>query len=83
MAGGYVTAYIPITFARSPMVQMFYSGQPGPGFTKELMAFCAAYAVRVVILANGAQKKWDSTLANTGWERLQVDGVIMYRVPKM
>ena len=35
MAGGYVTAYTPTTFARSPMVQMFYAGQPGPGFTKE------------------------------------------------
>jgi hypothetical protein len=83
MAGGYVTAYIPITFARSPMVRMFYSGQPEPGFTKELLAFCAAHAVQGVILANGAQKNWDSALANTGWERLQVGGVIMYRVPKM
>lgn len=83
MAGGYVTAYIPITFARSPMVQMFYAGQPGPGFTKELVTFCAAHAVQAVILANGAQKMWDSAMANTGWERLQVGGVILYRVPKM
>ena len=81
MAGGYVTAYTPATFARSPVVQMFYAGRPGPGFNNDLTAFCATNAVRAVILANGAEKEWDFALGKMGWERLQMGGVIMYRVP--
>lgn len=83
MAGGYITPYIPPTFARWPAVQMFYAGRPGPKFKDEIMAFCAAKSVRAVILAGNAREQWDSALANAGWERLQMDGVIMYRVPKM
>jgi hypothetical protein len=82
MAGGYVTAYTPATFARWPVVQMFYAGKPGSGFKDDLTAFCAANAVRAVILADGAEKEWDVALAKMGWERSEIGGVVMYRVPK-
>ncbi len=82
MAGGYVTAYTPAAFARWPVVQMFYAGRPDSGFKDNLTAFCAANAVRAVILANGAGNGWDLALAKTGWERSEMGGVFTYRDPR-
>ncbi len=83
MAGGYVTAYTPASFARWPVVQMFYAGRPGSGFKDDMIAFCRAKGVRTVILAEGAEKDWDAVLAKMGWDRLNLGGVIIYRVSKI
>lgn len=81
MAGGYVTAYTPSTFARSPVVQMFNAGKPAPGVRDDLIRFCEEKGVRAVILAAGAQREWDSILGEMDWERMEIGEVIVYRIP--
>jgi hypothetical protein len=81
MAGGYVTAYIPSTFAQSPVVQMFYSGKPAPGARNDLANFCEAKDVRAVILAADVAGEWDWALRAIGWERIETGGVVIYRTP--
>ncbi len=81
MAGGYVTAYIPSAFVQSPAVQMFYAGKPAPGAQNYVAAFCKAKGVEAVILTTDAGKEWDSTLRRMDWKRMEVGGIILYRVP--
>jgi hypothetical protein len=81
LAGGYLNAYVPPTFAGWPIVQMFYSGKPGQRVQDYLTAFCRAKGVRVVILAADCSRDWDLALRRMDWQRIEIGGVIMYRVP--
>jgi hypothetical protein len=82
MAGGYVTAYVPASFARWPVVHMFYDGKPISGFEDNILAFCKANRVRAVIVAEGGED-WDLALTKMGWDRSRVGDVTMYKVPKI
>jgi hypothetical protein len=82
IAEGYVTAYVPPAFARFPAVQMFYAGKPAPAAKDYLGAFCKAKGVEAVILTADAGKEWDSTLRRMDWKRMEVGGVILYRIPQ-
>jgi hypothetical protein len=81
VTGGYVTAYIPSAFARYPAIQMFYARKPTPEVQDDIAAFCKVDGVRQVILTAGAVAQWDSVLRMMGWKRMEVGGIIMYRVP--
>jgi hypothetical protein len=84
MAGGYITAYIPPSFARWPVVQMLYSDKPAPGAREELKAFCQEKDVRAVILTgpSRAASEWSSVLQTTGWQRTERGDVIVYIIPQ-
>jgi hypothetical protein len=81
MAGGYVGAYTPASFARWPVVRMFYAQKPSQGFKDSLAAFCATHGVGALILTEDAVREWDLALHKIGWERQQIGDTIIYRVP--
>jgi hypothetical protein len=81
MAGGYVTAYTPPAFARWPVVTMFFAGKPEPELRGDLTHFCEEKEVRAILLAPDAAKAWDPALRELDWERIEVGGIVIYRIP--
>jgi hypothetical protein len=52
-----------------------------PGLRDDLSRFCQEKHVRTVLLALDAPMEWDAALRDMDWERIEVDGVVIYRIP--
>jgi hypothetical protein len=52
-----------------------------PGLRDDLSRFSREKHVRAVLLASDAPKEWDTALRDMDWEGIEVDGVVIYRIP--
>jgi hypothetical protein len=81
LAGGDISPYITPTFTQWAVVQMSYAKEPTPSVSDELRRFCEEKDVRAVVLTASAFKQWDPVLKGMGWQRFEIGGVIVYRIP--
>jgi hypothetical protein len=53
-----------------------------PAWRQRLTVFCEVKGARAVILTADAGRGWDSVLRRLDWTRMEIGGVIMYRVSR-
>ena len=81
MAGGYI-GLTPAEFARWPILNSLYSGDPFFDFAPQLKFFLAAHEVKTIILAHDARRNWPALLATLDLTGTTVDDVTLYDIPR-
>lgn len=78
MPGGYI-GVVPPPFARDPVVGALVANTPPP--SPAFGSFIRDHRVRDVVVDAAAAGPWPAAMAALGFHRIDVGGVILYRVP--
>jgi hypothetical protein len=80
MAGGYLSYYVPPSFARCPFVVTLFTGRLERDSGRELKAFLAAKGVGAIIVQEGTSERFSPLFSSVGLRAVEVGGVRLYRV---
>lgn len=57
----------PASFAKSPTVEMLFSGQRPPGYLEDLLTFCHQHDVTAILVTAGTASSIREAIAHLGW----------------